>query len=373
MLDQSLLLLSQTILISVPFVLAALGGTCSERSGVVNIALEGILLAGAFGAAVGAFLTKSAWIGLAAGVTAGILVSSLHALIAVAFKIDQIISGLAINLLVAGGTEYGMHLVWKGAASRSIPVLPKWTVLSTSRWSDLANTVLGLPLVAATVLLVPLVWLLIARTRFGLRLRAVGENPAACDTLGISVPRMRTAGVLLSGSLAGLGGVWLAFNIGQFQHGMSAGKGFIAMAAVVCGKWNPLGAAAACLLFGFSGAFAAAWERWNPVLSQGSLLIVLAVLGAAAVAALVGAAVYRNRNPRSAGRRVLLGLGVALAIGAGTLAWASRRTLEEGTAMRLYVPGELLSTLPYVLTMVAVAGLVGRARSPAALGIPYEK
>ncbi len=302
MLDQTLLLVSQTALISVPFVLAALGGTCSERSGVVNIALEGILLGGAFGTAVGAFLTGSAWIGLAVGVATGILVSSLHALITVAFKIDQIISGVAINLLVAGTTQYGMHLVWKGPASRTIPVLPNWTVLPTGRMSDLANTLLGLPLVSATIVLVPLVWLLIARTRFGLRLRAVGENPAACDTLGISVPRMRTAGVLLSGALAGLGGAWLAFNIGQFQHGMSAGKGFIAMAAVVCGKWNPLGAAAACLLFGFAGALAASCERWG-----------------------------------------------------------------------VRVPSELISTLPYVLTMVAVAGLVGRARSPAALGIPYEK
>lgn len=373
MLDQSLLLVSQTILISVPFVLASLGGTCSERSGVVNIALEGILLGGAFGAAVGAFLTKSAWVGLGIGVTAGILVSSLHALIAVAFKIDQIISGLAINLLVYGATEYGMHLVWDETASRAVPVLPKWTVLSTGRWSDLANTLLGHPLVLATLLLVPLLWLLIARTRFGLRLRAVGENPAACDTLGISVPRMRTAGVLLSGSLAGLGGVWLAFNIGQFQHGMSAGKGFIAMAAVVCGKWNPLGAAAACLLFGFSGAFAAAWERWNPVVSRGTLLTVLCAMAAAAVIALVSAPASRSRNPRAAAWRVLLGLGVAIAMGAGTLGWTGRRTLELGTPMPLHVPSELLSTLPYVLTMVAVAGLVGRARAPAALGIPYEK
>jgi len=301
MLDQTLLLLSQTALISIPFVLAALGGTCSERSGVVNIALEGILLGGAFGTAVVAFATKNPWVGLMAGVAAGVLVSSFHSFLTVTIKVDQIISGLAINIFVAGATEYGMHLIWKGTESRSIPILPKWTVLGAGRWSDLVNTLLGHPLVLATLLLVPAIWILVPRPRFGLRLQAVGENPAACDTLGISVPGLRYSGVLLSGALAGLGGCWLAFNISQFQHGMSAGKGFIAMAAVVCGKWNPLGAVAACLLFGFAGALAASCERWG-----------------------------------------------------------------------VRVPSELISTLPYVLTMIAVAGLVGRARAPAALGTPYE-
>lgn len=302
MLDQTLLLLSQTILISIPFILAALGGTCSERSGVVNIALEGILLGGAFGTAVAAFATKSPWIGLAAGVGVGMLVSLLHSFLTVTIKVDQIISGLAINIFVAGATEYGRHLVWQGPESRTLPLLPKWKVLTAGRWSDLANTLLGHPLVLATLLLIPVIWLLIARTRFGLRLRAVGENPAACDTLGISVPGLRYSGVLLSGALAGLGGAWLAFNISQFQPGMSAGKGFIAMAAVVCGKWNPLGAVAACLLFGFSDALATSLERWG-----------------------------------------------------------------------VEIPSQILKTIPYVLTIIAVAGLVGRARAPAALGVPYQK
>lgn len=302
MLDQALLLVTQTILISVPFVLAALGGSCSERGGVVNIALEGILLGGAFATALAAFASGSPWVGLFAGLGAGIAIAGVHAVLTVAVKIDQIIAGLAINMLVGGVTEYGMHLVWRESAARAIPVLPRWSLGFGGAFGDLADTLAGMPLVIVTIFALPIIHLLLERTVFGLRLRASGESPAAVDTAGISVWRMRTLGVLISGGLAGLGGAWLAFNIGQFQHGMSAGKGFIAMAAVVCGRWRPVGATLACLLFGASGALSAGFERWG-----------------------------------------------------------------------LSVPSELISTLPYVLTIVAVTGLVGRARAPAALGQPYEK
>lgn len=300
--EETLLILRLTILNAVPFVLAALGGTCSERGGVVNIALEGMLISGAFATASVSMATGNPWAGLAAGVVAGVLAAALHALLTVVIKVDQIISGLAINLFAAGATHYGMRLIWVGTASKTIAVLPQARPFGDGAAGELANAVFGMPLVVATIVLVGLVTVLLRKTRFGLRLSAVGERPEACDTLGISVWRMRVVGVLLSGGLAGTGGAWLAFNIEQFQHGMSAGKGYIAMAAVVCGKWDPLGATAACLLFGFSIAFAAACERW----------------------------------------------GIA-------------------------IPSEIISTLPYVLTIVAVAGLVGRARPPAALGIPYEK
>ena len=278
--------------------LAALGGTCSERGGVVNIALEGILLAGAFATAAVAFATGNPWLAALAGVAGGALMSLLHALLTVVVKVDQIISGLAINLFAAGFTQYGFRLKLQGT---KIPVLPSWKPFHAGPWGDLGNAVLGQPLVLATVVLVPLVTILLLSTRFGLRLAAVGEKPDACDTLGIGVRRTRIAGVLLSGALAGLGGSWLVFNIEQFQPGMSAGKGFIAMAAVVCGKWDPRGATAACVLFGFSIALASACARWG-----------------------------------------------------------------------VPVPSEIVSMLPYVLTIVAVAGLVGRARPPASLGVPYE-
>jgi simple sugar transport system permease protein len=296
--DQLALLISQTLLISVPLVLAALGGTSSERSGVVNIALEGILLAGAFAAASVSFWTGSAMLGAAAGIFAGIAISAVHAFLSVTMRADQIIAGLAVNLFVAGATEYGGHVVWPDAASRNIPEV--WSFHPTGL--DVLDTILGRPLVLGTVLLVVLSWFTYEKTVFGLRQRSVGESPGACDTVGVSVARARYVGVLLSGALAGLGGAYLAFNVGQFQHNMSAGKGYIAMAAVVFGKWSPLGATAACLLFGFSEALAAALERWQ-----------------------------------------------------------------------VPVPSELISTLPYVLTIIALVGVVGKARAPAALGVPYEK
>jgi simple sugar transport system permease protein len=286
--DELWLLVTQTVVISVPLVLAALGGTCSERGGVVNIALEGILLVGAFAAAVVAHRSGSAWLGLAAAVAAGTGVASLHAYLSVSMRADQIISGLAINLFAMGATEYGAHVAWPAAVSRTIP--------------NLGPATLWHPLVVGTIVLAALLWLVLTRTPFGLRLQAVGENPGACATVGLSVGGLRYAGVGLSGVLAGIGGAWLAFNVSQFQHGMSAGKGYIAMAAVVFGKWHPLGATAACLLFAFSEALGAAMERW-----------------------------------------------------------------------RVPVPSQLLTTLPYVLTIVALVGFVGRARSPAALGTPYEK
>jgi simple sugar transport system permease protein len=298
MLDQVSLLIAQTMLISVPLVLAALGGVSSERAGVVNIALEGILLSGAFAAATASYLSGSVIIGTGMGILAGIIASAVHAFLSVTMRSDQIISGLAINLFALGATEYGGHLVWPGAESRSLPEMASFHPTGF----DVIDTLIGRPLVFVTAILVIVLWFIFSRTVLGLRQSAVGESPGACDTLGVSVVRARYVGVLMSGALGGLGGAWLAFNVGQFQHNMSAGKGYIAMAAVVFGKWNPVGATAACLLFGFSEALAAALERW-----------------------------------------------------------------------RVPVPSELISTLPYVLTMFALVGVVGRARAPAALGVPYQK
>lgn len=298
MLDQISLLITQTMLISIPLTLAALGGVSSERSGVVNIALEGILLTGAFAAATVGWASGSATLGVCAGISAGMAIALIHAALSILLRADQIISGLAINLFVAGATEYGAHVVWPAAASRALPSLAAFKPTGI----DILDTLFGRPLVLIAFLSVLAMRFLLLRTVFGLRQRAVGENPAAADTLGVSVDRIRAVSVALSGALAGLGGAWLAFNVGQFQHGMSAGKGYIAMAAVVFGKWNPLGATAACLLFGFSEALAAAMERWQ-----------------------------------------------------------------------VPFPSELIGTLPYVLTIVALVGVVGRSKPPGALGVPYEK
>jgi ABC-type uncharacterized transport system permease subunit len=285
-----------------PLILTALGGLFSERSGVINIALEGILLTGAFASILATYYTGDPWAGAFAGVLAGMLISLLHAAVSIVFKADQIVSGVAINLLAMGATQFLTWIIWGSSAnSPPVPGMAHWHL--PDAWGPLArglNAVIGHypPLVYIALGSVLVAHVALWRTPFGLRLRATGEHPEAVDTLGISVRRMRFAGVLLSGALAGLGGAFLALNTHQFVKNMSAGRGFIALAAMIFGKWNPLGALAACLLFGYAEA-------------------------------------------------VQMGL--------------------QGQQ----VPTQFVQMIPYVLTMVALVGVIGRARPPAAIGKPY--
>ncbi len=297
-----LVVLDSALRMATPLILASLGGLFSERSGVVNIALEGILLTGAFASILATYYTGDPWVGVAAGIFAGILVSLIHAAVTVIFKADQIVSGVAINLLAAGATQFLTWITW-GSSSNSPPVggMARWSL--PEAWGPVArsiNVVIGHypPLVYVALVAVAVAHVVLWHTPFGLRLRATGEHPAAVDALGVSVRKMRFAGVLLSGALAGLGGAFLALNTHQFVKNMSAGRGYIALAAMIFGKWNPVGAALACLLFGYAEA-------------------------------------------------VQMGL--------------------QGQ----HVPSQFVQMIPYVLTMVALVGVIGRARPPAALGKPY--
>jgi simple sugar transport system permease protein len=297
-----LAVLDAAVRMATPLILAALGGLFSERSGVINIALEGILLTGAFASVLATYYTGDPWAGAFAGVLAGMLISLLHAVVSIVFKADQIVSGVAINLLAMGATQFLTWIIW-GSSSNSPPVpgMAHWGLPET--WGGFArgvNVVIGHypPLVYVALGGVFVAHVVLWRTPFGLRLRATGEHPEAVDTLGVSVRRMRFSGVLLSGALAGLGGAFLALNTHQFVKNMSAGRGFIALAAMIFGKWNPLGALAACLLFGYAEA-------------------------------------------------VQMGL--------------------QGHE----IPTQFVQMIPYVLTMVALVGVIGRARPPAAIGKPY--
>ncbi|MFH1502057.1 MAG: ABC transporter permease [Candidatus Eisenbacteria bacterium] len=285
-----------------PLILAALGGLFSERSGVVNIALEGIILTGAFASILVTYHTGDPWVGALAGTAAGVLVSAIHAVVSVTFKANQIVSGVALNLLAMGATQFLTWVVW-GSSANSPPVqgMSHWSVPET--WGAFGRAVNGVvghypPLVYVTVALVFVAHVVLFRTPFGLRLRSVGEHPEAADTLGVNVYKMRFAGVLISGALAGLGGAFLALNTHQFVKNMSAGRGFIALAAMIFAKWNPVGALGACLLFGYAEA-------------------------------------------------VQMGL--------------------QGQG----IPTQFVQMIPYVLTMVALVGVIGRARPPAASGKPY--
>lgn len=314
-----LLTLDSTVRLATPLILAALAGLCAERSGVIDIGLEGKMLAGAFAAAVAAALTGSAWLGLGAALLTAMLLALLHAVACITYRGNQVVSGVAINVLVAGLTvTLGMAWFERGGqtpqlaeTARFIPItLPGTAVLAPVPVLGRLYTELISGhnlLVYGAFLLVPLVWWLLYRTRFGLRLRAVGENPAAVDTAGIGVLRLRYAAMLLCGVLTGLAGAYLALaaNAG-FIRDMTAGKGYIALAAMIFGQWRPWPTLGACLLFGFLDASAARLQ------------------------------------------------GVALPhIG--------------------IIPVQFIQALPYVLTVVLLAGFIGRAVAPKASGIPYVK
>jgi ABC-type uncharacterized transport system permease subunit len=276
-----------TIRTATPLLLAALGGLYSERAGVINIALEGLMLAGAFTAAVVTHYTHSPWLGLAAGVGAGVFVAGIHAVVCVRFKAEQVVSGMAINILMLG-----VPALLSGAFFESTGATPQIPLPELLRRA---------PILIAFAL-VPLTWYVLYRTPFGLRLRAVGENPEAADAAGVNVARIRYAGVLLSGALAAIGGAYL--SIGQsslFTRNMTAGRGFIALAALIFGKWRPFQTMLACLLFGFADALS---------------------------------------------------------------------TQMQGVVQ---IPVQFIQSIPYVLTMIVLAGFIGLSRAPRALGIPYQK
>jgi simple sugar transport system permease protein len=295
--NQGFDILLATLRVSVPLLLAAFAGLFSERSGIVDIGLEGKMLAGAFAAASVAAVTGSVWLGLLAAVGVSMLLGLLHGFVCIAQRGDQVVSGMAINILVQGMTVT-LGLAWFAQGGRT-PPLPE-----QARFADIAQiSVLGWPAFA----IVPLGAWVLYRTRFGLRLRAVGENPAAVDTAGVSVAALRYRAVLIAGALCGWAGAYIATAQGAgFVRDMTGGRGYLALAAMILGKWRPLPTLLACLLF--------------------------ALLDAAAIR-LQGAA--------------LPGLGV--------------------------IPVQAVQAVPYVVTVLLLAGFVGHAIPPRASGIPYVK
>lgn len=250
----SVVMVTQTIRISIPYILAAIGGTFSERGGVINIGLEGIILNGAFCAVLATWYTGNAWAGVIAAVIGGALTALIHAVVSIRYKADQIISGVAINLFAIGITKFILKLVFHSSSnSERVVGLPFWKIPVVNK-IPVIDTIFSTPLILLTLIVIVASHIIIFRTSFGLRLRSCGEHPQAADTLGVKVSRMRYAGVLISGALAGLGGAWLSLEQHCFTDGMSAGRGFIALAAMIFGKWTPLGATGAALLFGFAEA-----------------------------------------------------------------------------------------------------------------------
>lgn len=250
-------IVASTFRSATPLIFASLGGVFSERSGVVNIGLEGIMLFGAFFGMLGSYLTRDPWFGVFLGVLVGALIALLHAFLAVDLRANQVVSGVAINLLATSGTAFLLQKLFHTAGqSETVPKIRDWQIPFLKDIPFLGEAVGKLnPLVYLAVVLVFLSGYFLFKTTYGLRIRAVGENPEAAETVGISVRKVRYFSVVLSGILGGLAGVYLSLGqMDMFKENMSAGKGFIALAAVIAGKWNPKGAFLACILFGFAEA-----------------------------------------------------------------------------------------------------------------------
>jgi simple sugar transport system permease protein len=296
-------LLAATLRYATPLLFAGLGGLVSERSGVVNIGLEGMMLMGAFFGAWGADVTGSWLLGTLIGMLSGVALASIHAFFAINLRADQIVAGFALNFIALGLTGYlYVDIYGERGTPDNLPEVPN-IHLPTGGLGFIGKAIENQNLLVwGALAALVIVWLVVFRTRGGLRLRSVGENPRAAETVGVKVLRTRWIAVLVSGALAGLGGVFLSIGfVHSFTQNMTAGRGYIALAAMIFGRWRPLGLFLATLLFGFGSALA-------------------------------------QRLPEFS---------------------ASAATLFQA--------------LPYVLTLIAVAGLVGRSVPPAADGVPYKR
>jgi len=319
MFDTFIQIFGSGIRLGVPLILACLAGLWSERSGVVDIGLEGKMLSGAFAGAAFALFTGSAWLGLLGGVAVTVVVSLVHGYASIDQRANQIVSGTAINMVADGLTALIGNAIWsQGGRTPEVPETALFNAIELPFVDDLD----GVPILGSiyrhlisghdiltyvAFAMAPITYWALYSTRFGLRLRAVGENPAAVDTAGISVRGLRYSAVIICGVLVGLSGVYLSLaQAAYFQPHMSAGKGFIALAALVFAKWRPWPALATCLLFGFLDALATRLQG-----------VELPLIGA--------------------------------------------------------VPVQAIQALPYILTVVLLAGFIGKAIPPKASGVPYVK
>lgn len=287
----ALIFLIQTLRIAVPYMFAAMGGVISEKAGLIALALEGYMLTGAFCAAIGAYYTGSAWMGVLAGMAGATTMAMIYSVATVRFRADQVVIGIAINLMAIGATRFFLRLSFDSAANS-----PRIEGFADGQSGTGFSALVANPLVWMALFSVGLVYWILYRTPFGLRVRAVGEHPAAAISVGVPVAKVRYAAAALSGALAGLGGVYLALDQHKFTSEMTAGRGFIALAATIFGRWHPVRAAIACLFF------------------------------------------------------------------------AAAETLQIQLQGRELIPSQFIDMIPYLLTIIALAGIIGRVRPPAALG-----
>jgi simple sugar transport system permease protein len=288
-----------------PLILGGLGSVFSERSGILNLGIEGVMLISAFVAAITSLVTQSAWLGVLGGMLIGGLMGLFHAFLCIKFQANQTVVGMGINIFATGITPLLLQAYWGNPGST--PTVPGLSSISIPILKDIPilGSILGThsPLTYLALLLVPVSTFVLFRTKFGLRVRSVGEHPRAADTLGVNVYLMQYLSVMICGMLAGIGGAYLSLcQVSMFVKGMTSGRGFMAMATMIFGKWHPVGVLLASLLFGFADGLQMAIQAagWN-------------------------------------------------------------------------IPSDILLCLPYILTILALAGFVGKAEGPKQVGKPYVK
>ena len=298
-------MIKDSMRLATPIVLGMLAGVMCERCAVINIAIEGMMLSAAAIGYMVSLYSQNMWLGLLAAILSGGLMATLHAILSIRFMVDQIISGTVINILAVGVSGY-IRAAFLLKNPFGAPGVFPYVFQNTPLWNiPILGTILFQyqPMVYAAIILVPVVWFVLFRTTWGLRTRAVGEHPRAADTLGVNVFKVRYINVILAGCIAGLGGAWFSLEtVGHFDDLMTNGRGFIALAAMIFGNWNPIGGALGALLFGFADALNFKFQ-----------------------------------------------------------------------ILEVNVPYQFIGMLPFILTMIAVAGVIGRTTPPAADGQPYQK
>jgi simple sugar transport system permease protein len=365
--------IAASIAAAIPIAMAGLGGLWSERAGVVNIGLEGMMILGTFGAGWAGY-QWGPWAGVLTGVALGALGGLLHAVATVTFGVDHIVSGVAINILAVGTTAYLANLAFTGvkgggqSQSPPVPDLPSFTLPGVADWlqdieqkgwflvSDVASILRALCnevsiLTIIAVLLLVLTFFVLWRTAFGLRLRSCGESPYAAESLGVNVYKYKYYAVIASGAFAGLGGAFLAVVAASaYRDGQTGGRGYIGLAAMIFGNWRPGGLAAGAGLFGYTDAL----RLRSGGESVHALLLVLGV----GLLVLAGWQLRRSRT------RGAVQASVAAIVGIGVLVWY---------ALSDEVPGDFTGMTPYVATLLVLALASQRLRPPAADGLPYRR